>query len=299
MARTRVVPALVLLWLCWGSSFPAMRVVVESLPPLTTSGAVFLTAGVVLAVVHARDLRRAPLLALRRAALVGACLLGAQGLAVVAVVRVPASTSALLAPSIPLWLVVLRAALGERVGARELACLAVGLGGVAVIVVIEAGGPGWTPWVLLVLGTSILWAAGTLVAARSVVLPAPGATTAVQLVTGGALVLTAGLALDPAPPGVGNASSWAAVAVLLVVDSLGGFALFTWLLRHAPVSVVGTYAYAVPVVAYLAGVLVLGEPFHPVVLVGAALVLGAVALQVRQHALAGPHDRAGDLRRGA
>ncbi|WP_433802637.1 EamA family transporter [Actinomycetospora sp. CA-084318] len=277
----RVVLALVSLWLCWGSSFPAMRVMVGTLPPLTTSGAVFLTAGVVLTVAHARDLRRTAPLALRRATLVGVCLLGAQGLAVVAVVHVPASTSALLAASIPLWLVVLRVVTGERVGARELACLVVGLAGVVVIVLVEAGGPGWTPWVLLVLGTSVLWATGTLVAARSVVLPAPGAATAVQLVTGGALVLTAGLVLEPAPSVVGNASSWAAVAVLLVADSLAGFALFTWLLRHAPVSVVGTYAYAVPVVAYLAGVLVLGEPFHPVVLVGAALVLGAVAGALR------------------
>lgn len=293
----RVLLALVGLWLCWGSSFPAMRVMTGSLPPLATSGAVFLTAGVVLAVVHARALRRTSVLALRRAALVGCCLLGAQGLAALAVVHVPASTSALLAASIPLWLVVLRAATGDRVSGRDLLCLPLGLGGVVVIVLTEAGGPGWTPWVLLVLGTSVLWATGTLVAARSVVLPPPGAATAVQLVVGGALVLTAGVALDPTPPGVGNASSWAAVAVLLVVDSLAGFALFTWLLRHAPVSSVGTYAYAVPVVAYLVGVLVLGEPFRPVVLGGAALVLAAVALQVRQHPLAGAHHGPGDLRR--
>ncbi|NYD34238.1 EamA family transporter [Actinomycetospora corticicola] len=159
----------------------------------------------------------------------------------------------------------------------------------------EAGGPGWTPWALVIVASSVLWATGTLVAARSVVLPAAGAATAVQLVVGGALVLTVGLVLDPATPIVGNASSWAAVAVLLVVDSLAGFALFTWLLRHASVSLVGTYAYAVPVVAYLTGVLVLGEEFRPVVLVGAALVLGAVALQVRQHSLARPHDGAGHL----
>ncbi|WP_018331870.1 EamA family transporter [Actinomycetospora chiangmaiensis] len=293
----RVPLALVILWLCWGSSFPAMRVMVGTLPPLTTSGAVFLTAGVVLAVARARDLRRTSVPALRRAALVGCCLLGAQGLAALAVAHVPASTSALLAASIPLWLVVLRAVVGEPTGRREWGCLVLGLAGVAVIVLAGSGGPAWTPWALLVLGTSVLWAAGTLVASRSVVLPTPGAATAVQLVAGGALVLTAGLAVEPAAPGVGNGSSWAAVAVLLVVDSLAGFALFTWLVRHAPVSVVGTYAYAVPVVAYLTGVLVLGEEFRPVVLVGAALVLTAVALQVRQHALARPHSGPGDLGR--
>jgi drug/metabolite transporter (DMT)-like permease len=277
----RVLLALVCLWLCWGSSFPAMHVMVETLPPLRTSGAVFLTAGLVLAAVHARDLRRTGLLAGRRAALVGCCLLGAQGCAALAVVHVPASTAALLAASIPLWLVVLRALTGDRPSRRELLGLPVGFAGVTVIVLAEAGGPGWTPWALVIVASSVLWATGTLVAARSVVLPAPGAATAVQLVAGGALVLTAGLVLDPATPVVGNASSWVAVAVLLVVDSLAGFALFTWLLRHASVSLVGTYAYAVPVVAYLTGVLVLGEEFRPVVLVGAALVLGAVGCALR------------------
>jgi drug/metabolite transporter (DMT)-like permease len=288
---TRVLPALVALWLCWGSSFPAMRVMVATLPPLTTSGAVFLTAGLVLSVTRARDLRRTSPRALRRAALVGCCLLGAQGLAALAVVHVPASTSALLAASIPLWLTVLRALVGERIGHRESLGLALGAVGAAVIVLAGTGGPGWSPWVLLVLGASVLWATGTLVTARSAVLPAPGAATAVQLLVGGALVLTAGLALDPATPVVGNASSWAAVAVLLVVDSLAGFALFTWLLRHASVSLVGTYAYAVPVVAYLTGVLVLGEEFRPVVLVGAALVLGAVgcALRAREYSSVPQH----------
>lgn len=277
----RVLLALVSLWLCWGSSFPAMHVMVETLPPLTTSGAVFLTAGLVLAVVHARDLRRTGLLAARRAALVGCCLLGAQGLAGLAVVHVPASTAALLAASIPLWLVVLRAVTGDRPGRADLLGTAVGLVGVAIVVLADTGTPSWSPWALLVVATSVLWATGTLVASRSVVLPPPGAATAVQLVAGGALVLAAGLVLEPTPPGVGNPTSWTAVAVLLVVDSLAGFALFTWLLRHAPVSLVGTYAYAVPVVAYLLGVLVLGEPLHPLALVGAALVLGALRSRER------------------
>lgn len=46
-------------------------------------------------------------------------------------------------------------------------------------------------------------------------------------------------------------------------------------------ALVSTYSYAVPVVAYLVGVLVLGEPFHPAVLVGAAAIVMAVAAEVR------------------
>lgn len=76
-------------------------------------------------------------------------------------------------------------------------------------------------------------------------------------------------------------SSWLALGYLVLVDSLAGFALYNWLLRAAPVALVSTYAYAVPVVAYLAGVFVLDEPFRPVVLIGAAVIVAAVAAEVR------------------
>jgi drug/metabolite transporter (DMT)-like permease len=67
----------------------------------------------------------------------------------------------------------------------------------------------------------------------------------------------------------------------VLVDSLTGFTLYNWLLRVAPVALVSTYAYAVPVVAYLVGVLVLGEPFRPAVMLGAAAIVVAVAAEVR------------------
>ena len=65
----------------------------------------------------------------------------------------------------------------------------------------------------------------------------------------------------------------------MLVDSLAGFVLFNWLLRRAPAGLVSTYTYAVPVVAYLVGVLALGEPFHPVVVLGAAAIFAAVAVK--------------------
>lgn len=55
----------------------------------------------------------------------------------------------------------------------------------------------------------------------------------------------------------------------------------SWLLRAIAVTLTSSYAYAVPVVAYLTAVLALGEPFHPAVLPGAATTIAAVAAEAR------------------
>jgi len=106
----------------------------------------------------------------------------------------------------------------------------------------------------------------------------------VQLLAGGLVLLIVGVLLgEPADIVLAaiSANSLIAFGYLVLIDSLVGFALYNWLLRGAPVTLVSTYAYAVPVVAYLVGVLALGEPFHPAVLAGAAAIVVAVAAEVR------------------
>lgn len=76
--------------------------------------------------------------------------------------------------------------------------------------------------------------------------------------------------------------SWLALGYLMLIDSVAGFALYNWLLRATTVALASSYAYAVPVIAYLDGVLTLGEPFHPIVLAGATAIIIAVAAEVRE-----------------
>ena len=72
-----------------------------------------------------------------------------------------------------------------------------------------------------------------------------------------------------------------ALAYLIVFGSLIAFSAFTWLLQHAPVTRVTTYAYVNPVVAVALGWFVLGESITPSMVVGATMVLASVALIVR------------------
>jgi drug/metabolite transporter (DMT)-like permease len=284
-AAPTVVVAMVGLWLCWGSSFPAIRVMVATLPPLLASGAIFLTAGAVLAAPRPGVLRGLGRQQLVITAGIGVCLLGAQGAVAVAEQYVFAGTAALLVAVIPLWVVVLRVAVGDRPTRAGVARLLVGFGGVAVVLVAgSSGGVGWSAWGLVILAAAVSWAGGTLWASGSVSLPGPRAATVVQLLAGGLALLVVGcLSGEPAAlaPASVSARSWLALAYLVLIDSLAGFALYNWLLRAAPLALVSTYAYAVPIVAYLVGVLALGEPFHPAVLAGAAAIVVAVAAEVR------------------
>jgi drug/metabolite transporter (DMT)-like permease len=135
-----------------------------------------------------------------------------------------------------------------------------------------------------VVAAAVSWAGGTFWASRSTSLPGPPAATTVQLLVGGLVLLAVGWVLGE-PSGLAStavsSSSWLGFGYLVLIDSLAGFALYNWLLRVAQVAVVSTYAYAVPIVAYLVGMLALGEPFHPAVLAGAAAIMVAVAAEVR------------------
>ena len=70
------------------------------------------------------------------------------------------------------------------------------------------------------------------------------------------------------------------MAYLVVFGSLVAFTAYSWLLQNAPVSLVATYAYVNPVIAVLLGALVLAEPITPSIVLGAAIIVAAVAFIV-------------------
>jgi hypothetical protein len=85
---------------------------------------------------------------------------------------------------------------------------------------------------------------------------------------------------------VSAASLWA-VLYLTVIGSLVAFNAYAWLLRNAPLSLVGTYAYVNPVVAVALGAIVLSEPVTPRTLIASAVIVGAVAMIVTARGRAG------------
>jgi drug/metabolite transporter (DMT)-like permease len=266
---------------------------VQTLPPLLSAGLRFLLAGAILAAWlvarHGRAALRIDRAQLGGAALVGMLLLaGGNGLVVLAERTVPSGLTALVIASVPLWIVVFRLVAGDRVATSLIAGVLVGFAGVAFLVVPRGASGEVDPVGLFMLvGATFSWALGTFASPRLRTPRDPLASTTVQMLAGGALLVAIALAIgEPgrADPSTFSTASLLAMAYLVVFGSLVAFSAYTWLLQHAPVSVVATYAYVNPVVAVLLGTVFLNEVVTPSMLIGAAIILAAVAFIVSRSA---------------
>ncbi|KJY37896.1 membrane protein [Streptomyces sp. NRRL S-444] len=280
--------ALALVYVLWGSTYLAIRVVVQTMPPFLSAGARFIAAGLLLLGLA--------LLATRAqvgsAVVVGLLLiLGGNGLVVLAETEVPSGLAALLIAAVPMWLVVLRTATGDRPPLRTLGGVLLGFAGLAVLTSPGIGGAVALSGVLLVLLASVLWSLGSFSASKLSLPGNPFTGSAYQMLAGGAGGIVVGLlrgehrGLDWAGY---STASWLALGYLVVFGSLVAFtayawllrSAYAWLLRSAPLSLVATYAYVNPVVAVALGALILDEALTWPILVGGAVVVVAVCVIV-------------------
>jgi drug/metabolite transporter (DMT)-like permease len=117
------------------------------------------------------------------------------------------------------------------------------------------------------------------------------ASTAWQLTLGGVLTLAVALAAgegSDAHPDRISTDSVLALVYLIAIGTLVAYTAYTWLLRNAPVSKVSTYAYVNPVISISLGALLLDEEVTPTMLIGAAIILVAVAIVVRRESVRQP-----------
>ena len=282
--------ALGIVYVVWGSTYLAIRVMVETVPPLLGAGVRFAFAGlVVLAVLAARRGRAGARLTGREwaaAALVGTLLAaGGNGLVTVAERDVPSALAALVIASVPLWVVVLRAVARERVGWRTLAGVLAGFGGIALLLAPGERPDGATTagLVLLVIAAAS-WATGSYASGRLPLPRDPFVSTGAQMLCGGVVMIAAGLLAGEAGdvrPERFSTESVLAFAYLVVFGSFVAFTAYVWLLQHTPVSRVATYAYVNPVVAVILGWLILDETISATTLLAAAVIVASVAAIVR------------------
>ena len=284
--------ALGIVYVVWGSTYLAIAIAVETLPPLLYSGVRFSLAGLVLAAWLA--FRRIDLRISRRelagAGAVGILMLaGGNGLVSLAERTVPSGVAALIVASIPLWIVVYRIIAGERVLRDLLAGVLLGLVGVAILVV--PGGLNGTIdpiGALMLFGATLSWALGTFLSPRLSTPRNALVSTAYQMLAGGVVLMVVALPkgeLAQIDPATFSTRSLLAFGYLVVFGSLVAYTAYTWLLQNASVSLVSTYAFVNPVVAVALGALILGERITPTIVIGAAVIVVAVAFIIfRQNA---------------
>jgi drug/metabolite transporter (DMT)-like permease len=288
--NTRTAAALVTVYLAWGGTYPAIRVMVETVPPLLGTAARFLLAGAVMAGALAVLGRlRADRRALVGAALVGTVILGDIGVLAVAEQEVPAGLAALVIASVPLWVVCLQLAHRERITRRTALAVLAGLAGMALLV--SPGGEAPLLWLLVLVAAAAVEAGGQFYSQRVALPSDPFVSTAIQLLAAGAALAIAGVALGETGElrgGAFSSDSLLAFGYLVVPGSLIAYSAFVWLLGNAPIGTVATYAYVNPVVAVAVGAALLGERVTATMAVGGLLILGSVALVVGQRVSASP-----------
>jgi drug/metabolite transporter (DMT)-like permease len=283
--------ALWTVYIVWGSTYLAIRITVETLPPFVNAGARFLLAGTIMyGFLAARRGRAAMAVTPRQLAassLVGACLVvGGNGAVVIAEQTVPSGLAALVIASVPLWVVLFRTVTGDRVSPGTLASVAAGFAGVAILVL-----PGDKPagvtigGLLLLVFAAASWAFGSFVSTRLEMPKDPFVSTALQSIAGGIILLIGGAfrgeysGLDVSEFSVASMAAW---GYLVVFGSLAAFTAYVWLLQHAPISKVATYAYVNPVIALVLGWVILSEEITTTMLVGAIAIVASVAGTIRR-----------------
>ena len=264
----------VVLCLTWGLMFVVQRLALEVAPPIWVAAGRAGVAAIVL-LPFAGRLRELSRHGLGIAAVLGItnqfAFLGLQVAGLRTVEAGPAAAIIYLQPV--LVVVASSPLLGERLTPRRLAGALLGFAGVAVVGLHQSAAAS-PSGVLLLLGAAVSWTAGAIVTSASGE-PIVPLVVGQHLVGAPMLVATAALA-EPFPA----MSTKLVLSILFagVCGSAMAWMLWSTLMRRGEAGVVSTWLFAVPVLAAILGVVLLGEPISLALAVGIALVAVAVRL---------------------
>ncbi len=269
----------------WGTTYLAIRIGVEVLPPALFAGVRFLLAGAIFA----------PLLMLKGYALphrqdfltlaiVGIALLAiANGTVVWAEQYIPSGLAALIVTTLPLCMVAMEAMLpkGEKLNARKVAGILIGFLGIIVLLWPDLQGslePNFLKGVIFILIAPISWGAGSLYQKYNRLKTHPLMAAAWQMLIAGAVLSIVGTASGEISRFRFTAQGMGALAYLTVFGSIVGYGSFIYALDKLPAAMVSTYAYINPVVAVVLGWLILSERLDWTVVVATVVILTGVFL---------------------
>ena len=270
--------ALLLVYIVWGTTYFAIGIALQSMPPLWMNGLRFMLAGVVMLVwALARGEKLPTAVQWRNAALVGGLMVfGAMTLVMVAQSHgIGSGLMATVVTTMPMWLALWTRLGGERVPLTSWIGLAMGVAG-AVLLAMEGDFSASLVGALAAFGAPLCWSLGSY-ASRKLDMPRPAMAASAQWLVGGALGLVLAAALEPLEGMLhATASAWLAWTYLLVFGTLVALNAYLWLLQNTSAALAGSYSFVNPAVALLVGAGMGGE--HLTGWVFAALPLIAAAL---------------------
>ena len=278
ISKTRIILALFAVYISWGSTYLAIRIVLEDLPPFFMMGARFLLVGIGLYVYLRMKGMPAPLPSewLWSSVIGTFLLLGGSGGVAFAQQWVPSGLAALVIATTPLWIVLFAGIWKHRPTRMEWFGLLVGLAGV-VILNFEGDLKASPLGAVALILAAMSWAFGS-AWSQQVKLPQGMMAGAAEMITGGIVVLLVSVISGERVSSVPTLRSVTALLYLAVFGSLIGFTAYIYLLRNVRPALATSYAYVNPVIAVLLGVGIAGEQITGVGIVAMAVIIIGVLL---------------------
>ena len=286
----RVLGALLIVYIVWGTTYYALGVAMASMPPVLMNGARFLVAGLLmLAWARFTGQRWPTATQWRHSALIGG-LMAFAAMALVVLAQKLGIGSGLMATvvtTMPMWLALWTRWGGEPVPATSWAGLALGALG-ALLLALEGDFSTTLLGSLCAFGAPLCWSLGSY-ASRKLPLPEPAMASGAQWFSGGLLGVVVAWALEPGARSFDlaqvTAASWAAWIYLVVLGTLVTLNAYLWLLKNTSAALAGSYSFVNPVVALWVGVVLGGERLTGWVFVAMPLILAALGLILYGRAL--------------
>ena len=194
----------------------------------------------------------------------------------------PSGIAALLVAAVPLWVIVYRRLSGDRPSRRTLVGVLLGFAGLVLLIASQGiEGDVAVGACLIIMCATVFWSFGSWSTPRLTLPQDAFVLTVYEMLFGAVwLLLFAAVRGEHLMPTSAPLDAWLAWAYLVTFGSVVAFTAYVWVLSVAPISLVATYAYVNPVVAVFLGWLILSESVTWAILVGGAIVVGAVAVVV-------------------
>jgi drug/metabolite transporter (DMT)-like permease len=286
--RSRIILAFALLYVLWGSTYLAMRVVVRDMPPYVAGTVRYLVSGPIMLAACAFMGRKIRITAqdLRRLLVIAILLLSIGNIGVLwGEEYVPSGLASLIVALVPIWVVLIEAwgFRSRRMNLQGLLGLALGIAGLLTLLWPRISS-GSHLGRLELIGSGILaissffWALGSIFSHRYQLSVDVFVSAAWQMTLGGLVNGVIALLTGQFPKTHWTMHALTSIGYLVVFGSWIGYSAYIYLLEHVPTPKVATYAYINPIVALVLGWLILREQVDVFMLIGTVIIIASVAL---------------------
>jgi drug/metabolite transporter (DMT)-like permease len=273
-----ILMALATVYVVWGTTYLAIHIAIQSVPPFLLIGARFTIAGgVFYGVLRLAGAPNPTEAQWRNALKVGILLIGG-GMAISSFAQqyITSGLASMLASTIPMWTALLGLFFGHKLGRNEIIGVLVGFLGVVLLSLDGTGGENKVIGVILMLVGAVCWCTGSLLTSK-LDMPAGAMGNAASMLVGGVVVLIFSLLKGDRLTAMPPLEAWLAFFYLIIFGSIFAMTAYNYLLRTVRPALASSYAYVNPVLAIFLGATLAAEELPTLTVVALPLILLGVA----------------------